>query len=97
MTDSKGAQTLASVFRTPGVKNIENAFSRGGGTKTHTPAIATKRGDSEHVTGGAANQDQKQGIDSTSFQNKFGDQKPKPGLMGKAYNTFVYGSENGKP
>ncbi len=31
-------------YKTQGVKNIEDRFSKGGGTPTHTPGIATKLG-----------------------------------------------------
>lgn len=34
---------------TPGTRNIQDRFSAGGAAKTHTPALGTKRGDSEDV------------------------------------------------
>jgi hypothetical protein len=33
-----------NIFNTPGTKNIGDAWSRGGGSTTHTPAISTPRG-----------------------------------------------------
>ena len=38
-------------FKTPGVKNIEAAHSRGGGGAYGTPAIASKRGDADSTQG----------------------------------------------
>lgn len=31
-------------YKTRGVQNIEDRFSSGGATETHTPGVATKRG-----------------------------------------------------
>lgn len=38
-----------NVFETPATQNIADRWSAGGGTPTHTPAQATKRGDPSHV------------------------------------------------
>lgn len=62
-----------NVFHTPGVANIENRYSAGGGSKHHTPGAATKRGDSEQVEGNTANT---QGIGSPQWQEQIGGQKP---------------------
>ena len=40
-----------SDFKTQGVRNIEASHNRAGGADSHTPAMATKRGDTEAVEG----------------------------------------------
>ena len=65
---------LGNLFRTPGVKNIENRYSAGGGAKTHLPGAATPLGDSERVDG---NMDKHQGISSDKFREQIGEQKPR--------------------
>lgn len=55
------------------MQNIENRFSAGGGTKTHVPGAATKRGDSDQVESrakGGGNQ----GIGSDKFREEVGGQ-----------------------
>ncbi|GME28347.1 hypothetical protein BKCO1_5200080 [Neofusicoccum parvum] len=49
-----------NVFETQAAQNIGDRWSAGGGTPTHTPATATKRGDPNHVEpsrDGSAGQD----------------------------------------
>lgn len=65
--------SLPNIFHTPGVANIENRYSSGGGSKSHTPGAATKRGDPDHVEGNTANT---QGIGSPKWQEQIGGQKP---------------------
>lgn len=38
-----------NIFETPGTKNIGDRFSAAGAKDTHTPGVATRRGDSNHV------------------------------------------------
>jgi len=61
------------VFHTPGVANIEDRYSAGGGSRHHTPGAATKRGDPDQVVGNTMNT---QGIGSPKWQAQIGDQKP---------------------
>lgn len=65
-----GEGTLGSMVsgKTPGVSNVEKAFSRGGGSSTHTPgsaaAAAAARGSSQSAGGAAQDKggDQKQEV-----------------------------------
>jgi len=90
-----GGTPTMNPLRTPGVKNIENAYKSGGATSTHTKAYGgTRQGERDEVMkeGGATNNPQ--GLD----QDKLGDeQRPeqamKPGQMFKDMN---YGSKAGK-
>lgn len=58
-------------FKTPGVKNIEAAYSRAGATSNHTPGAGrtmgsqSQQGASEH-----------QGVGSTEFYESISDQRP---------------------
>lgn len=50
--------TPGNPFNTPGVQNVGDAWSRGGGTQSGTPAISTPRGSKEdnstpHEAGGS--------------------------------------------
>ncbi|MCJ1376662.1 hypothetical protein MMC20_007906 [Loxospora ochrophaea] len=64
---------LSSILSTPGVQNIEDRWSSGGGSKHHTPGSATRRGSSEDVQG---NTEKHQGVGSESFNEHIGGQKP---------------------
>ncbi|KAI9880400.1 MAG: hypothetical protein M1830_003440 [Pleopsidium flavum] len=88
-----GLNPISRIFRTPGVENIENRFSSGGGTKTHIPGAATRRGDSENVSSGAQKD---QGIGSDKFREKVGEQKPDGSGFDKAWNKMNYGQDKGK-
>ncbi|MCJ1253130.1 hypothetical protein MMC24_000937 [Lignoscripta atroalba] len=69
-----GLNPLAGVFATPGVKNIEDRWSSGGGGNNSTPGAATPRGNSANVTGNTMSH---QGIGSDKFREEIGEQKPK--------------------
>jgi len=62
---------ISRLFTTSGVKNIENRFSAGGGTKTHIPGAATQLGSSANVETRAAKD---QGIGTDKFREKVGEQ-----------------------
>ena len=64
---------LPNPFRTPGVQNIENRYSAGGGSKNHLPGAATKRGNSESVD---ANTETAKGIGSPHHEAHYQGQKP---------------------
>jgi len=70
---SAGLNPIGNIFRSPGVKNIEDRYSSGGGAKTHLPGSATPLGRSDLVTG---NTEQQQGIGTEKFAKSQGDQKP---------------------
>ncbi|KAL6709786.1 hypothetical protein ACN47E_001215 [Coniothyrium glycines] len=60
-------------YKTPGMRNIEDRFSAGGGHPTHTPAVATERGSTTN------NQSRKEGgntgPDSEKFKKEFSAQQ----------------------
>ncbi|KAL9135914.1 MAG: hypothetical protein Q9175_002887 [Cornicularia normoerica] len=64
---------LPNPFRTPGVQNIENRYSAGGGSKNHLPGAATKRGDYDSVVG---NTETAKGIGSPHHEAHYQGQKP---------------------
>lgn len=61
---------LVSNMKTPGVKNIEAAWSRAGASNNHTPAAATKLGSQDQL--GAS---ESAGLGSKEFSAKIGDQR----------------------
>ena len=63
---------LPNPFRTPAVQNIESRYSAGGGSQTHLPGAATKRGDYDNVV---PNIDSHKGVGTKHFQEKVADQK----------------------
>ncbi|KAK4499924.1 hypothetical protein PRZ48_008110 [Zasmidium cellare] len=81
-------------IETFGTQNIANRMSAGGGTHTHTPAVATPRGKPDQTVSPQSNPT---GIDTPHFVNNVADQKahdqagPK-----KALNQAVYGQDKGK-
>lgn len=64
---------LPNPFRTPGVQNIENRYSAGGGSKNHLPGAGTKRGDPDQVVG---NTETDKGIGSPHHEAHYQGQKP---------------------
>ncbi|KAL9101136.1 MAG: hypothetical protein Q9163_003580 [Psora crenata] len=64
---------LPNPFRTPGVKNIEQRYSSGGGTQHSTPGTATKRGNPDHVE---PNVEKSKAIGTPYYDEKIGDQRP---------------------
>ena len=63
---------LPNPFYTPGVQNIENRYSALGGAKNHQPAVATKKADSQDVTG---RQETQKGMGTPYHQEKYGEQR----------------------
>lgn len=64
-----------NVPSTPGTQNIENRWSAGGGAKSHTPALGTRRGDAEDVKAKGT----KVGLDrgGKEWEERIGDQVSK--------------------
>ncbi|KAI9724461.1 MAG: hypothetical protein M1812_000529 [Candelaria pacifica] len=67
------ADLLPNPFRTTAVASIEDRYSSGGGTDTHTPGVATPTGYPKNVT---AKTDKQKGVGSEGFKEKIGGQKP---------------------
>ncbi|KAK7734555.1 hypothetical protein SLS57_000252 [Botryosphaeria dothidea] len=86
-----------NVFETPGTQNIADRWSAGGGTPTHTPAAATKRGDPNHVVSPRENPAD---VTSKSFKENIASQRPReasvPESLEKAWHSSHYGQEKGK-
>merc|ERR1711879_573687 len=83
-----------NVFETPGVRNIGARYSAGGGSTTHVPGVATKRGDPESNT---SPNETPTGVDTPFFQDRQAEQKVgTPGKLGAAYHAAHYGDANSK-
>ncbi|RMY67684.1 hypothetical protein D0863_07624 [Hortaea werneckii] len=87
-----------NVFETPGVRNIGARYSAGGGSTTHVPGVATKRGvgvgDPESNT---SPNETPTGVDTPFFQDRQAEQKVgTPGKLGSAYHAAHYGEANSK-
>ncbi|KAF2652079.1 hypothetical protein K491DRAFT_695903 [Lophiostoma macrostomum CBS 122681] len=83
-------------YKTPGTQNVEDRFTAGGGTPYHTPAVATKRGDSKNTE--SRMETPKKGPDTEHFQERFDDQKlpSQPNVFpGKFYEQQL-GNDKGK-
>ncbi|KAF2759271.1 hypothetical protein EJ05DRAFT_499685 [Pseudovirgaria hyperparasitica] len=99
---SLGAYYITSNYnpaRTAGVKRIEDAYTKGGGTPTHLPAVATKLGDKDHITpphetqGGGGGS----GVSSKNFKENLADQKTAPqSAASKKFHEAMYGQDKGK-
>ncbi|MCJ1470341.1 hypothetical protein MMC07_008986 [Pseudocyphellaria aurata] len=72
----KPESSMSSLFRTQGVKNIEDRYSSGGGSKHHTPGAGTMRGNSEDVAPRADPGNDKSGMGSKEWRERIGDQTP---------------------
>ncbi|OQO07450.1 hypothetical protein B0A48_07147 [Cryoendolithus antarcticus] len=85
----------ANAFQTPGVTNIGDRFSAGGGSNTHTPGVATPRGNAAATT---SNQETMNGVGTSAFEAKHGDMKsPKmDNTASKAYRNAMLGNDKGK-
>ena len=60
-------------FRTPGVKNIEERYSSGGAASTHTPGVATARGNADSQDSRA--EGPHKGVGTKYFEENHGAQK----------------------
>ena len=60
-----------SSLKPPGVKNIEEAYTRAGATNHHTPGYASKLGSQDQEGGG----ENHQGVGSDNFKDGFADQR----------------------
>ncbi|KAK4616275.1 hypothetical protein CLAFUW4_10346 [Fulvia fulva] len=83
-------------LETFGTQNIANAYSRGGGSDTHLPGIATTRGQGK-AEETMSKQINPKGVDTKHFVENVADQKAddKSGPE-KALTKMAYGQEKGK-
>ncbi|RVX72328.1 hypothetical protein B0A52_04533 [Exophiala mesophila] len=88
--------TPSTTFKTPGVRNVENAYANGGATTTHTKGY----GGSIQGQKGAAGLREKSGTDKPAgfaHEGMGEEQRPvQPTKVGEAWNEFKYGSAKGK-
>merc|ERR1711915_883824 len=83
-----------NVFETPGVRNIGARYSAGGGSDTHIPGVATKRGDPSSKE---APNETPTGVDTPFFQERQAEQKVgTSGKLGSAYHAAHYSEANSK-
>ncbi|KAI9053645.1 hypothetical protein LZ554_002599 [Drepanopeziza brunnea f. sp. 'monogermtubi'] len=93
-TSILGSLLSGSSLKTPGVKNIEAAYSRAGATNHHTPGVASKLG-SQSQESGAANGEH-QGVGSQKFRDGISDQRQEPSAIGKMFNHMINGTDHTK-
>jgi len=82
-----------NIFNTPATKGIGDAWSKGGGSTTHTPAIATPRGYAERTE---SNQVHAKGLDTEHFQENQASQRTgSAGPLDKPWNQAYHGTNEG--
>ncbi|USW57473.1 hypothetical protein Slin15195_G107920 [Septoria linicola] len=89
-----------NVFNTHGAENVANAYSRGGGSTTHLPGVATKRGTPGDAADTRSPQENPKGIDTDYFKEHHAQQKAGEAgggaPFGKKLNEASYGHKDGK-
>ncbi|KAF1987689.1 hypothetical protein K402DRAFT_392493 [Aulographum hederae CBS 113979] len=85
-----------NIFHTPATKSVGERWSKGGGSDTHTPAMATPLGSAEQTT--PRSNIKAKGPGTPHFENSHGDQIPgqQPTSIGKQWNQAHYGNDKGK-
>ncbi|KAF2702953.1 hypothetical protein K504DRAFT_463966 [Pleomassaria siparia CBS 279.74] len=81
-------------YKTRGVQNIEDRFSSGGATATHTPGVATQRGSPTSNESNA--QDGHKGVGSEYFKENHASQKTDAGLYPEKFYEQQYNQPKGK-
>lgn len=82
----------ATLLRTPGVRNVEGAYSRGGGAPSHMPGAGTKTGSEDQIEPRST---QMQGVGSEKFQATIGDQKPEKPVLQQAAHQMLDHTDKG--
>ncbi|TVY49321.1 hypothetical protein LOCC1_G000694 [Lachnellula occidentalis] len=78
---------------TPGVKNIEAAYSRAGASSKKTPGAGAKMGSQEQA-GANAHQGLESG--SSKYTSSIGNQRVEPSVVGKMFNNLMNGAGSSK-
>ncbi|KAG4434733.1 hypothetical protein IFR05_009786 [Cadophora sp. M221] len=78
--------------KTPGVKNIEAAYSRAGASNNHTPGAASQLGSQDQKSGASEHQ----GVGSAKFKEGISDQRQEPSVIGKMFNNIMNGTDSTK-
>nr|POF18335.1 hypothetical protein CFP56_78336 [Quercus suber] len=88
------ANPVGNVFDTPASQSVGDRYSAGGGSNTHLPGAATRRGDASQTH---SSQETHNGVGTPAFQDKHGDQKViETSSVGKAFHNAQYGELNDK-
>jgi hypothetical protein len=82
-------------YKTQGVQNIEDRFSSGGASATHTPAVASQRGTGSSTDNAGRHGGPSKGPDSEHFKKNISDQQSEPVWPGKFYEQ-QYNNPKGK-
>ncbi|ATZ46353.1 hypothetical protein BCIN_01g09640 [Botrytis cinerea B05.10] len=97
--DVKNTSTSASTIsdflpslKTPGVQNIESAYSRAGAGNHHTPGYASTLGSQSQKPGSEG----VQGVGSEKFKEGISDQRVEPSVVGKVFNNLINGTDQSK-
>ena len=72
--DQTGEKSFLSNLvsgKTPGVRNIEAAYSRAGASNNHTPGVASQLGSQDQKSGATEHQ----GVGSDKFRERISDQR----------------------
>ncbi|EMF10298.1 uncharacterized protein SEPMUDRAFT_151282 [Sphaerulina musiva SO2202] len=89
-----------NMYETHGAQNVANAYSRGGGTKTHAAGVATKLGEAGTTDETKVHQQDAKGIDTEYYKEHHAQQRiGEPGggaPFGKKLNEASYGHKEGK-
>ncbi|KAF2725683.1 hypothetical protein K431DRAFT_281046 [Polychaeton citri CBS 116435] len=81
-------------FHTPGVQNVTDRYSAGGGSHNHQPGVATQRGRADITS---SDQISPKGADTKHFEENVASQKVgTPGPVAKAFNETQLGQSKGK-
>ncbi|KAI9744063.1 MAG: hypothetical protein M1818_002215 [Claussenomyces sp. TS43310] len=91
--DSKSGGMLSNLLsgKTPGVSNIEAAYSRAGACNNHTPGVATTLGSYDQKP-----KSEGTGVGTDHFADNLSDQRAEPSAIGKVFNNMINGTERGK-
>ncbi|KAF7949562.1 uncharacterized protein EAE97_003071 [Botrytis byssoidea] len=92
MKSTSALSDLLPSFKTPGVQNIESAYSRAGATNNHTPGHASALGSQSQKPGSEV----AQGVGSEKFSEGFSDQRVEPSAVGKLFNNLINGTDKSK-
>ncbi|EMD62090.1 hypothetical protein GGP41_002432 [Bipolaris sorokiniana] len=82
-------------YKTQGVQNIEDRFSAGGASPTHTPAVASQRGTGSSTANEGRHGGPSKGPDSEYFKGNISSQQSEPVWPEKFYQQ-QYNNPKGK-
>ncbi|KAF5878195.1 uncharacterized protein Bfra_000360 [Botrytis fragariae] len=92
MKSTSALSDLLPSFKTPGVQNIESAYSRAGASNNHTPGYASTLGSQSQKPGS----EMEQGVGSEKFGEGISDQRVEPSAVGKLFNNLINGTDKSK-